>query len=122
EMLRRGVGPTAFLPDDESLAFQTARQVLDGYYSGKISPRQATLIATAWESPLGAYTSWELVGPSLEPALRPRLAYWLGLRYQKLGKSADAKAVFEEALQGAKGDELLLKMAKRRLEPFNGRV
>ena len=57
----------------------------------------------------------------MEPALRPRLAYWLGLRYQKLGKSADAKAVFEEALKGAKEDELLLKMAKRRLEPLNGR-
>ena len=40
---------------------------------------------------------------------------------QKLAKPDDAKTMYEEAVKGAEKDELLLKLAKRRLAAPNPR-
>jgi hypothetical protein len=76
-------------------------------------------MAFAWKGTTN-FLGWGGLAPSLDPGLRGPLAYVLGHRYQRLGRTESVAEFFRTAQRDAAAGSVLSKLAQaelKRLEP-----
>jgi WD40 repeat protein len=105
--------------EQEELIWQASEGVYRAYNRGDFSDAQSFLGLNAWTGVTG-FTGWSGLSTSLRrrPELRGPLAYLYGQRYLRLKLPADARTLFETALQDAKPDTPLHRLAKEALDKF----
>ncbi len=99
---------------DEQL-WQTAKELIEGVVTGRLRKTQVIQIGLAYKGVSGAL-GWEGVAPTLEPGLRGKVAYLLGLRYTRLNRSREAQACFQTAVAVASANSILRRLAQAELD------
>ena len=116
EGLVQGAFPQDPSPEQAEIAWQAACEVYQGVArTGKIENSQLLQLVLAWKGVTNLF-GWAGVAPSLEPGFRGKLAYIMGHRYLKLGKSDDAKALFRTAVADAPKGSPLARLAQADLD------
>jgi WD40 repeat protein len=107
--------------DQEALIWQVSDGVYRSYTHGEFLDPQAYLGLRAWTGVTGL-TGWGGLSASLarRPDLRGPLAYLYGLRYLRLKRQADARALFQTALKDAKPDTPLYRLTREALDQTAG--
>jgi len=107
-------------PDDETIVWELAERVYSAYKEGHISVSQVLQLGLTWKGTTSAF-GWGGVQGSLEPDLRGPLAYVLGHRYRRLGKSDQAINFFQVAEQDAPADSLVHRRAREEVANLQSR-
>jgi serine/threonine protein kinase/tetratricopeptide (TPR) repeat protein len=97
--------------EQEELIWTTSRQAYDLLaLEGKLAVSQILPLAVTWKGNPG-FLGWDSVANSLPVDFRGKMAYFFGLRYQKLGRPADAQKFFQTAIKISAADSLVAKCA-----------
>lgn len=98
-------------PEREELIWETAQQGYDLVsVDGKLTLAQFLPLAVTWKGNPG-FLGWDSVAQSLPADFRGKLAYLLGVRYEKLSRTPDALKFYQTAIKSSPADSLAAKLA-----------
>jgi tetratricopeptide (TPR) repeat protein len=99
----------------EEQLWQIVSSLAEGIFSGRINKRQAIQISLAYKGTMNVF-GWKGVAPTLEPGLRAKLAFLLGLRFSRKKETRDAETLFRTTIADAPADSVLRKLAEAELK------
>lgn len=93
EKLRQDLFAGQLTSEQDEVTWSVVSRLAQMHFDGKLSKPQVLQLALAWKGTSGIL-GWAGVSPTLPPDFRGAVAYLMGLRYLKLGKPEEARAMF----------------------------
>ena len=114
EKLRHDLHDGTATPDQDEALWQATVKVCEAFRTGEITKPQIFQLALTWRGTTNVL-GWGGIAPRLKPETRGPVAYLFGLRFRKLGKPAEAAAMFKTAAADAPAGSPLKKLAEAEL-------
>ena len=109
EMIREEAIGAKTTPDQEELLWKLSEDVFAAFTSGKLTDVQAIQLAILWKRGPTFLGGIEII-KGFDPALRGPTAYFMGLRFQRLGRPAEA--AFRMAAESAPANSTLERLTR----------
>ncbi len=96
ETIRRSLLPDDTINFDETLIWDVCKEASNLFMDGQLSGGALVPLALAWKGNAN-FLGWGAASPLLPKSLRIKMAYLLGMRYEKLNRVSDSINFYRQA-------------------------